>query len=74
MLEREAPAIDLEPRLRIGSPDQPELCEEERAELSEDGVALAELLEDGCPRYELRPTDRDAVQALGEPAIDVERH
>src|SRR5215218_10102522 len=71
--QRHAPAVDLEARLRIGRPYLAEHGEEEFPELPDAGIVLAELLVQRHPGDELLSALRDAVQPLGQPAVDVER-
>ncbi len=47
---------------------------EDLSEFPNSAVVPAELLLDGCPRDKLRSAWIDAVEPLGEPGVDVERH
>lgn len=60
--------------VRVGGRHLPEGMQELTAKIANAGKALAELLVQGDPGDELRFAGRDAVQALGEPNIGIERH
>ncbi|HLM42019.1 MAG TPA: hypothetical protein VK434_20775, partial [Microvirga sp.] len=49
-------------------------AEEELPELPDASIALPELLMQRRPRHELRSSIRNAVKALGEPAVHIERY
>src|SRR5262245_28345161 len=74
MREREAAIVGRHSGSRVRRGDMVQGLQELAAEVADAGEALPELFVHGLPGNELRPSRGDAMQALGQPGVSVERH
>ena len=74
MAERHAPTVEPDPRRPVLARDDAEGMAEDLAELEHCTIVPAELVPERHPGDALRPAGVDAVEALGEPGVDVEGH